>query len=185
MRKLLQNLFAFAVILLISTACQKSTKEQLIGTWHYTSIEESDGIKYTFDGTDTIEKDGTFSSSATAVYSTTQDVDGTDIQIKVGMSFAWNGEWVLNDKDIVESPTSIDVKITSVKYYDPSDGSFLAALTGNDLIEYEKELDLESMKKKFFEASTEHIIMLQENKFVTESTDDDGKKSTQTYNRVR
>lgn len=70
-----------------------------------------------------------------------------------------------------------------MKYFDPSDDSFLFELTGSDLEEYSKAFAKE-IQSDLLEASTERIIMLQDNKIVTESVDDDGKKETTTYNRL-
>ena len=70
-----------------------------------------------------------------------------------------------------------------MKYFDPSDDSFLFELTGSDLEEYSKGF-AKDMQSDYLEASTERIIMLQDNKYVTESVDDDGKKETATYNRL-
>lgn len=88
-----------------------------------------------------------------------------------------------DDKEIVSSPVSVSVKVTSVKYFDPTDDSFIGELTGSELEEASKEYARE-VKADLLEASTERIIMLQDNKYVTESVDDDGKKETITYNRL-
>lgn len=90
----------------------------------------------------------------------------------------------MNDKEIVTTPTSAGVKVTSLKYYDPSDGSFIAELTGSELTETSSAI-ADELKEGLLEASTERILMLQENKHVTESIDDDGRKITVTYTRVR
>ena len=88
-----------------------------------------------------------------------------------------------NDKEIVWSPSSVDIKVTSVKYFDPSDDSFIGELTGSDLEEFSK-VYAKDMQSDFLEASTERTIMLQDNKYVTVSVDDDGEKETTTYNRL-
>lgn len=182
MKQKLQTLFVIAVILLGLTACQKSTKDQLIGTWHYTADMTIDSGIINMEGTDTNKKDGTYSGVANAVCTFDTDIDGVNVQIKMGISMKGSGEWTVNDKEIVSSPTSSGVKVTYMRYYDPSDGSFLGELTGRELLEasdaFVQDLNL-------MEASTERILMLQENKYVTESIDDDGKKTTNTYNRVR
>lgn len=105
MKQKLQIVTAIVAILIGLTACQKTTKDQLIGTWH-----------------------------------------------------------------------------CYMRYYDPSDGSFLMELTGRELLEAS---DVFVQDLNLMEASTERILMLQENKYVTESIDDDGRKITATYIRVR
>lgn len=185
MKKLLQILFAVAIILVGLTACKKSTKQQLIGTWHCAKTITIDNGNVTINGTQTINEDGTYSEVYNLIWDLTQEEDGTNVEMKIGISGKDYGQWTLNDKEIVSSPNSVNLKVTSVKYYDPSDGSFLGALTGNDLAETANELEQE-MKKGLLEASTERIIMMQDNKYVTESIDeDDGTKTTYTYNRVR
>ena len=90
----------------------------------------------------------------------------------------------MNDKEIVTTPTSAGVKVTSMRSYDPSDGSFIGELTGNELKEYSNEF-ADYLKERLLEASTEQILVLQENKYVAESTDEDGGKPTYTYNRLK
>ena len=102
----------------------------------------------------------------------------------MGVSFKDSGEWTVNDKEIVSIPTSAGVKVTSYRIYDPSDGSFIEELTGNDLKE-ESNAFADDLKESLLEASTERILVLQENKYVTESTDEDGGKTTYTYNRLK
>lgn len=185
MKQKLHILIAITVILLGLTACKKSTKDQLVGTWHYAKTMTFDGGTLSWEGTDTNNEDGTCSSVANIILTVDTEVEGVNVQIKMSFSVKCSGEWTLNDKEIVSSPTSAGVKVTSVKYYDPSDGSFLAELTGNELTETSKEFAQE-LKTSLLEASTERIIMLKDNKVVTESTDeDDGRKITITYTRVR
>lgn len=43
MKQKLQIVTAIVAILIGLTACQKSTKDQLIGTWHYTATTTIDG----------------------------------------------------------------------------------------------------------------------------------------------
>ena len=173
MKQRLHILIAIAVILMGLTACQKSTKDQLVGTWHCVKTMTIDGTTVRFEGTDTNNEDGTYSGVASAVYKVDTEYEGVSVQIKVGVSFKDSGEWTVNDKEIVSIPTSAGVKVTSYRIYDPSDGSFIEELTGNDL------------KESLLEASTERILVLQENKYVTESTDEDGGKTTYTYNRLK
>ena len=184
MKKKLHILFAIAVILMGLTACQKSTKDQLVGTWHCVKTMTIYDGTLRFEGTDTNNEDGTCSGVADAVYTIDTDVDGISVQMKIGFSLKYSGEWTVNDKEFVTSPTSAGVKVTTVKYYDPSDGSFLAELTGNELKEVSNDF-ADELKEGLLEASTERILMLQENKYVTESTDEDGGKTTYTYNRLK
>ncbi len=182
MKQKLQTLFVIAVILLGLTACQRSTKDQLIGTWHYTATTTIDGGTINIKGTETNKEDGTYSSVANAVCTVDTEIDGIPVQIKMGISMKESGEWTVNDKEIVSSPTSSGVKVTYMRYYDPSDGSFLVELTGRELLEAS---DVFVQDLNLMEASTERILMLQENKYVTESINDDGRKITATYTRVR
>lgn len=182
MKHKLQIVTAIAAIIIGLTACQKSTKDQLVGTWHSTAAMTIDGGIINMEGTETNKEDGTYSDVANAVCTFDTEIDGVNVQIKMGISMKESGERTVNDKEIVSSPTSSGVKVTYMRYYDPSDGSFLMELTGRELLEasdgFVQHLNL-------MEASTERILMLQENKYVTESIDDDGKKTTNTYNRVR
>ena len=180
----LHLLLVIAAILTGLTACQKSTKDQLVGTWHYAKTMTVDGSDISSDGVSTNNQNGTFSDEASMTVTTDTEVEGINVQLKIGISMKSSGEWTLNDKEIVFSPTSAGIKVTYMKYYDPSDGSFLAELTGKELKEASNAF-ADEMKESLLEASTERIIMLQENKYVTESTDDDGKKETITYNRMR
>lgn len=184
MKQKLQIVIAIVAILIGLTACQKSTKDQLIGTWHYTATTTIDGGIINIEGTDTNKKDGTYSGVANAICTFNTEIDGVNVQIKMGISMKGSGEWTVNDKEIVTTPTSAGVKVTSLKYYDPSDGSFIAELTGSELTETSSAF-ADELKEGLLEASTERILMLQENKHVTESIDDDGRKITITYTRVR
>lgn len=182
MKQKLQIVIAIAAILIGLTACQKTTKDQLIGTWYSTTTMTIDGGTINMEETDTNKEDGTYSYVGNAVYTGDTEIEGVNVQLKMGISMKGSGEWTVNDKEIVSSPTSSGTKVTYVRYYDPSDGSFLVELTGRELLEVSNEIapDLNLM-----EASTERILMLQENKYVTESIDDDGRKITSTYTRVR
>ena len=184
MKRTLHILIAIAVILIGLTACQKSTKDQLVGTWHSVETTILDNGTMRFESTDTNNEDGTYSSVSNGVYTYDTEYEGVSVQVKMGISFKGNGEWTVNDKEIVSTPTSAGVKVTYVRYYDPSDGSFLAELTGNDLKETSNEF-ADELKESLLEASTERILVLQENKYVTESTDEDGGKTTYTYNRLK
>ena len=184
MKQKLQIVTAIVAILIGLTACQKTTKDQLVGTWHYVTTMTKDGATMRCEGTDTNNEDGTYSSVANAVYTVDTEIEGVNVQIKAGVSLKGSGEWTVNDKEIVTTPTSAGVKVTSLKYYDPSDGSFLAELTGNELKEASNEF-ADDLKEGLLEASTERILVLQENKYVTESTDEDGGKTTFTYNRLK
>lgn len=184
MKQKLHILTVIAVILMGLTACQKSTKDQLVGTWHCVKTITIDGATVRFEGTDTNNEDGTYSGVANAVLTADTEIEGVSVQIKMGVSFKHTGEWTVNDKEIVFTPTSGGVKVTSGRIYDPSDGSFIVELTGNELKEFSNEF-ADDMKEGLLEASTERILVLQENKYVTESTDEDGGKTTCTYNRLK
>lgn len=183
MRQKLQTLFAIAVILMGLTACQKSTKEQLIGTWHCVKIITIDNATMRIEVTETNKEDGTFSGVSNAVYTFDTEIEGVIVQIKMGVSMKGYGGWTVNDKEIVSTPTSVEIKLTSMRSYDPSDGSFIGELTGNELKEVSNAF-VDELKEGLLEASTERILMIQENKYVTEFTNEDGKKTTITYNRV-
>lgn len=184
MKQKLHILFAIAVILMGLTACQKSTKDQLVGTWHCVKTMTIEGNTVRFEGTDTNNEDGTYSGVANAVNTFDTEIEGVSVQVKMGISIKGDGEWMVNDKEIVTTPTSAGVKVTSMRYYDPSDGSFIGELTGNELREMSNTY-ADEVKEGFLEASTERILVLQENKYVTESTDEDGGKTTYTYNRLK
>lgn len=184
MKQKLQIVTAIVAILIGLTACQKTTKDQLVGTWHYVTTMTKDGATMRFEGTDTNNEDGTYSGVANAVLTADTEIEGVSVQIKMGVSFKGTGEWTVNDKEIVTTPTSAGVKVTSMRSYDPSDGSFIGELTGNELKEYSNEF-ADYLKEILLEASTERILVLQENKYVTESTDEDGGKTTCTYNRLK
>lgn len=184
MKQKLQIVTAIVAILIGLTACQRSTKDQLVGTWHCVKTMTIDGGMVRFEGTETNNDDSTYSGIANAVYTVDTEIEGVNVQVKMGVSFKDSGEWTVNDKEIVTTPTSAGVKVTSLKYYDPSDGSFIAELTGSELTETSSAF-ADELKEGLLEASTERILMLQENKHVTESIDDDGRKITITYTRVR
>ncbi len=184
MKRKLHVLIAIAVILMGLTACKKSTKDQLVGTWHYVKTMTIDGGTVRFEGTDTNNEDGTYSGVANAVCTFDTEIEGVNVQVKMGVSYKDSGEWTVNDKEIVTTPTSAGVKVTSLRYYDPSDGSFIGELTGNEFKEVSNGL-AEDLKEGLLDASTERILTLQENKYVTESTDEDGGKTTYTYNRLK
>ena len=184
MKQKLHILFAIAVILMGLTACQKSTKDQLVGTWHCVKTMTIDDNTVRIEGTDTYNEDGTYSGVANAVYTADTEIEGVSVQIKMGVSFKHTGEWTVNDKEIVFTPTSGGVKVTSRRIYDPSDGSLIVELTGNELKEFSNEF-ADEIKEGLLEASTERILVLKENKYVTESTDEDGGKTTFTYNRLK
>ena len=109
MKQKLHILFAIAVILMGLTACQKSTKDQLVGTWHYVKTMTIDGNTVRIEGADTNDEDGTYSSVANAVYTFDTEIEGVSVQIKMGVSFKGTGEWTVNDKEIVTTPTSAGV----------------------------------------------------------------------------
>lgn len=183
MKNKISLIIAIAVILLGLTAC-KTTKDKLVGSWRYAKTMTFDGNEISLMGVDNQKKNGTFTSSQTAVATTETEYDGVKVRIKIGISIKGYGDWKVNDdKEIVSSPVSVSVKVTSVKYFDPTDDSFIGELTGSELEEASKEYARE-VKADLLEASTERIIMLQDNKYVTESVDDDGKKETITYNRL-
>lgn len=184
MRKQIGFFAIVAMILVCLTACEKSPKEMLIGTWHGTKTITFESGSVRLDGMDTYKEDGTVSSEATAVYTLDTEIAGVGVQMKVGLSMKSSGEWTLNDKELVLSPSSARVKVTSMKYYDPSDGSFLGHVTGSDLTEASNVFE-DELNAALLEATTDRIIMQQEDKFVTESTEDDGTKTTITYHRVK
>lgn len=185
MKHVIYILSAIVVIFVGLTACQ-TTKGKLVGSWHYTkSMELNDGGQLDYEGIDTYNENGTCTSTANAVVTEVTEVDNSKVQIKMSVSLRSNGDWKVNDdKEIVSSPTSVDVKVTSVKYFDPSDGSFIGELTGSDLEETSKEY-ANDIRQDMLEASTERIVLLQDDKYVGEQTDNDGKKITITYNRVK
>lgn len=184
MKHVIYIFFVVAAALIGLTSCE-STQDKLVGSWHYTGNETtSSGGEFTSDAVDNYKADGTFTTTANWSYSFETEINGTKVNEKMMISFKGSGEWKVNDdKEIVNSPSSVDIKVTSVKYFDPSDDSFIGELTGSDLEEYSKSF-AKDMQSDYLEASTERIIMLQDNKYVTESVDDDGEKETATYNRL-
>ena len=184
MKQKLHILFAIAVILMGLTACQKSTKDQLVGTWHCVKTLTIDGGTMRFECTNTNNEDGTYSDVANAICTFDTEYEGVNVQVKMGISIKDSGEWTVNDKEIVTTPTSAGIQVTSLRYYDPSDDSFIGELTGNELKEASNAF-ADEIKEGLLEASTERILVLQENKYVTESTDEDGGKTTYTYNRLK
>ncbi len=184
MKHVIYIFFVVAAALIGLTSCE-STQDKLVGSWHYTgNVTTSNGGEFTVDAVENNKADGTYTSTANWSGLIETEIDGTKYKVKVMYSIKDSGEWkVNNDKEIVWSPSSVDIKVTSVKYFDPSDDSFLFELTGSDLEEYSKSF-AKDMQSDYLEASTERIIMLQDNKYVTESVDDDGEKETATYNRL-
>lgn len=184
MKHVIYIFFVVAAALIGLTSCE-STKDKLVGSWHYTGNgTTSNESEYTIDEVDNNKADGTYTSTINWSFSSETEINGTKVNQKMMFCVKINGEWKVNDnKEIVSSPSSVDIKVTSVKYFDPSDDSFLFELTGSDLEESSKSF-AKDMQSDFLEASTERIIMLQDNKYVTESVDDDGKKETNTYNRL-
>lgn len=184
MKHVIYIFFVVAAALIGLTACE-STQDKLVGSWHYTSNgTTSNGGEFTLDLVENDKADGTYTSTANCSSLIETEIDGTKYKVKVMYSIKDSGEWKVNDdKEIVNSPSSVDIKVTSVKYFDPSDDSFLFELTGSDLEEYSKSF-AKDMQSDCLEASTERIIMLQDNKVVTEYVDDDGEKKTCTYNRL-
>ena len=183
MKKHLSILLVMAVALMGLSACQK-TKDKLVGTWKYTEEETVKGDQTTVDGTRTFAKDGTFTESATATFTAETKTEEGTIQVKVGLSVTASGNWELqnSDEDIVMSVSKADVQVEYINYYDPSDGSLLEELTGEDLEEasavYVEELEA-SLKK----GATERIVKLEENKYETQSTDEKGKTSNTIYTK--
>ena len=176
-------MLAFAVVLLGFTACQKSTKDQLVGTWHCVKNITFDGVKGRMEVTQTNNEDETFSFVANITFDT--EIEGDSVRIKAVANYKCSGDWTVNDKEIVSNPTSVETKVTSIKFYDLSNGSFLTELTGNELKEASNDF-ADKMRETCLEVvSTERILILQENKYVTEYTDDDGNKKTFTYNRLK
>lgn len=184
MKHVIYIIFVVAAALIGLTSCE-STKDKLVGSWHYTDNgTTSNGYEYTADAVYNYKADGSYTATTNYSISLETEIDGTKYNLKTMYSVKESGEWKVNDdKEIVNSPSSVDRKVTSVKYFDPSDNSFLFELTGSDLEEFSKEF-AKDMQSDDLEASTERIIMLQDNKYVTESVDDDGKKETATYNRL-
>ena len=68
MKQKLHILFAIAVILMGLTACQKSTKDQLVGTWHCVKTLTIDGGTMRFECTNTNNEDGKYSGVANAIW---------------------------------------------------------------------------------------------------------------------
>lgn len=112
MKQNLQIVIAIVAILIGLTACQKATKDQLIGTWHYTAATTINGGTINIEGTETNKEDGTYSDLANAICTFDTEIDGVNVQIKMGISMKGSGEWTINDKEIVSSPTSSGVKVT-------------------------------------------------------------------------
>lgn len=185
MKKQLHILLAIAVVLMGLTACKKSTKEMLIGTWRYSKTISTDEGKITMEGTEIFDNDGTVSGNVTATITGETEVEDYTVQAKINVKAKLAGDWILNEKEIAYSPTSAEVEVTSIRYYDPSSGQLLAELTGREL-KQASNIFAGEMKTSLMEASTERIIMIQEKKFVTEQESEDGDtKTTITYHRVR
>lgn len=185
MKKQLIGLLYVAVILLGLTACQPSTEEQLVGVWRYTNVQSAGNSTATLNGTAEINKDGSYSDNGELTVTGTTEEEGVEVKVKMGFSVRIRGTWTLSDKDLVMSPNSSGFKITYMKYYDPSDDSYLGELTGDEIKQAYSDDFVREINATLNAASTERIMMLTENKFVTESTDEDGGKSTITYNRLR
>ena len=184
-KKQFNIILLFAAILIGLTACQNSTKQQLVGTWSYTTHLSTDDSEVFGSGTESLNEDGTYSEEGTVVFSGNTEVEGMNLRVKATFGIKGSGEWTLNDeKEIVFSPTSVGTKVISYRLSDPDDETNFFDLTGSELQEFSQEFAQE-IKQDLLEASTERIIMLNENKLVTESTDEDGKKSSTTYNRIK
>ena len=184
-KKQINIILLFAAILIGLTACQNSTKQQLVGTWSFTFPLSTDGSEGYASGTEILNEDGTYSEEGTVVISGNTEVEGMNLRFKATFGLKCSGEWTLNDeKEIVTSPTSVGTKVISYRLSAPNDETCFYDLTGSVLQEISQEFAQE-MKQDLLEASTERIIMLNENKLITESTDEDGKKSSTTYNRIK
>lgn len=95
-----------------------------------------------------------------------------------------DNDWVLNCDELVLSGTSGDAKYESVKLYYANTNEFYGELNGNEIEDIFGDI-LKEIRDGLLSASTARIIMIQDNKFVTEEIDEDGKKRTTTYNRIK
>lgn len=176
------NICIVSLLALILTACN-SKENQIVGQWNSNQTITQDEGTIKLKGTINFKSDGTCSSKANATVTSNQTVEGYMMRITIHLSMSSNEDWTLNGDELVFSPKSVNIKLNSVKYYDPDTGALVLSLTGNALREAESEM-IPEMKQDMMQASTERILMMQDNKIVTEEITDEGKKITCTYNRA-
>lgn len=185
MKKQIRFLAIIVIILASLSSCQKSVKDQLVGTWAYSKTMSTNDGEITMNGVETKSKDGTYSEETNATLTSETEINGYKVRMKIGMTMKDAGDWTLNEKEIASSPTSAGVKVTSLGYYDIESGELLVELTGQELVQA-SNIIVGEMKSSLMEASTARIIMLQEDKYVTEEeSEDDGTKTTITYRRMK
>ena len=80
------------------------------------------------------------------------------------------------------SVSKADVQVEYIKYYDPSDGSLLEELTGEDL-EVASAAYVEELEAALKKGVTERIVKLEEKKYETQATDEKGKTSNTIYTK--
>lgn len=82
MKHVIYIFFVVAAALMGLTSCE-STKDKLVGSWHYTGNETtSSGGEMTLDGVDNNKADGTYTSTANWSYSYETEVNGTKVNVK-------------------------------------------------------------------------------------------------------
>lgn len=168
----------FAVLLCALASCNTSKEQQIVGRWVCKLVENVDGTQITVNGTSVFDSNGTVSERSKFTAKMVQEIEGVSVLFEITGSLMTEADWTVNGDNLVLSPVAVDIDILSSKYYINDTHEYLGQLSGSDLDEL-----VGDMKTEMLKAETEKILMLQENKFVTE-IDEDGKKTTCTYNRI-
>lgn len=168
-------LFFLVFLSLVLTSCNE---QKLVGSWVYKQTESEGAMQMNVKGTITFENDGTGSERAQCVAQSVEDLDGVSVLVNATFSLMCEFDWSIKGDEIVMSPIDVNIKNVTYKMYDYDTDEYLGELTGSDM-----NAVLDEIKGDLMQATTEKIIMQQDNKFVTESYED-GKKTTCTYNRV-
>lgn len=169
-----------------TSSYQKSTKSKLVGTWKVDETYFIDDFQTDLQGTVTNKENGTSFYKYRCMYTITSQED--DILMKLCFTFSGSSKWLVKGDEIVDSPLSANIEIENIKFYDLSNNSFLGEFTKSEAENFYTETvggSMSELKKFFMKASTERILMIDENRYVTESIGEDGNKSTTTYNRIK
>ncbi len=183
--KIMKKTFAFlcllATMLTCLTSCEKSTKDKLTGSWDFSTTLSSSEFDGTAQGSKKLNSDGSFYMQGTVTLSGPDYSLGYELEMAIVVTFEESGDWDVNGENIVYSPSNQSCELVKMEYKDPDSGESLV-LSGDDLDglrdSFEKEVG-----PSIFEVSSEKIILLKDNKFVTEEQSNDGSTIKYTYTR--
>lgn len=161
-------------LLLLLVSCNR---HDITGNWVYHLSEYEDGASVTINGTSRFEDDGHGHNQAKCLMEMRNEDEG--VCVKFTFSMSSDIDWCINGDELVLSPVTADVYASNCNVYDLESGRLLGQW---DDVEIKTMAD--EMRQELMKATTEKILMEQEDKFVTESNED-GKKTTCTYNRVK